>query len=61
MRGGALGSGDANNVAADMKRLEAHAFGVWVVDDGLAYSARKPPVVGGPAALQVLVALGRIH
>jgi hypothetical protein len=52
----ALGSGDANSVAADMKRLEAHAFGVWVVDDGLAYSARKPPVVGGPAALQVLVA-----
>jgi hypothetical protein len=47
-------TGDATDLAADIRRLAPHADGVWVVDDGLALDASRPPVTGAPAGfLQV--------
>ena len=45
-------NGDASDLPADIRRLEPHADGVWVVDDGMALNACRPPVTGVPAGLQ---------
>ena len=41
-------TGDRSDLARDMARLQPHADGVWVVDDGLEYHVQRPAVIGVP-------------
>lgn len=52
-------AGDATDLAADIRRLAAHADGVWVVDDGLALDGSRQPVTGAPGGLLQVRCEGR--